>query len=95
MKPNEQQAPERIWANLFNGKWYPEEDRLLKNAEAEVEYVRADIARATQPAAAPSDSEDQSCPFCNERGFDLIGLKSHLQNGDCETFENLERLRRL
>jgi hypothetical protein len=40
------------------------------------------------------DSENRACLFCNEQGFDLIGLKSHLQKGDCEEFENLERLRR-
>lgn len=48
----------------------------------------------TSPGDAARD-EDHACPFCNERGFDLIGLKSHLQNGDCEEFEKLERLRRL
>ena len=62
-------------------------------------YVtRADIeaARALQNRIEQAgDSEDLTCLFCNEQGFDLIGLKSHLQNGDCEEFESLERLRRL
>jgi hypothetical protein len=30
------------------------------------------------------------CPFCGEDGFDLTGLKSHLQHGDCEVYEVLE-----
>lgn len=44
------------------------------------------------PGGGAEDGEGHVCPFCNEEGFDLIGLKSHLQHGDCEKFENLERL---
>jgi len=29
-------------------------------------------------------SEDITCPFCNKKGFDLIGLKYHLMMGYCE-----------
>jgi hypothetical protein len=36
-----------------------------------------------------TDSQDLACPFCQERGFDLIGLKSHLLNY-CERFDNVE-----
>ena len=36
-----------------------------------------------------------NCPFCGERGFDLVGLKSHLLNGDCEEFNKIETLTRL
>lgn len=35
------------------------------------------------------------CPFCKEFGFDLIGLKSHLLNGDCDVFNNTEDLTRI
>ena len=35
------------------------------------------------------------CPFCGESDFDLVGLKSHLQNGDCEGYENTETLVRI
>jgi hypothetical protein len=38
------------------------------------------------------------CPFCGENDFDLIGLKAHLLNGDCEAFAHtlspLEEARR-
>jgi hypothetical protein len=38
------------------------------------------------------------CPFCGEIDFDLIGLKAHLLNGDCEEFAHtlspLEEVRR-
>lgn len=27
-----------------------------------------------------------TCPFCGENDFDLVGLKAHLLNGDCESF---------
>ena len=32
------------------------------------------------------------CPFCKEKDFDLIGLKSHLQN-DCEQYRKIETLK--
>ena len=35
------------------------------------------------------------CPFCGKKDFDRIGLKSHLTNGDCETFNNTENIERL
>lgn len=28
-----------------------------------------------------------TCPFCNEKDFDLIGLKFHLTQEHCEIFE--------
>lgn len=34
-------------------------------------------------------NQDIQCPFCGERGFDLVGLKGHLQEF-CEVFDNLE-----
>ncbi len=34
------------------------------------------------------------CPFCNEDDFDLLGLKSHLLNGDCEPFNRLSLITR-
>lgn len=34
--------------------------------------------------------EDVVCPFCEEDGFDLIGLKLHFLNGWCEAFMNLD-----
>ena len=35
------------------------------------------------------------CPWCNEHDFDLMGLKSHLLNGDCEPFNHLPILTRM
>lgn len=35
-------------------------------------------------------NQSESCPFCEETGFDLIGLKSHL-NGNCKIFNDTER----
>lgn len=32
---------------------------------------------------------DVLCPFCKEEGFDLVGLKGHLQM-HCEAFDNAE-----
>lgn len=31
--------------------------------------------------------KDIKCPFCQDEGFDLIGLKDHLQMGHCDVFE--------
>ena len=33
-----------------------------------------------------------SCPFCKEHGFDMVGLKHHIMNGWCESYEDLEVL---
>jgi hypothetical protein len=40
-------------------------------------------------------NEEVFCPFCNEKGFDLIGLKSHLSNGDCELYNQTENIVRI
>jgi hypothetical protein len=32
--------------------------------------------------------EDTACPFCGEPGYDLIGLKHHLNSGWCGVFNN-------
>lgn len=42
-----------------------------------------------------ADSSDIICHFCNENNFDLVGLKSHLINGDCEVYNNTESEGRL
>ena len=36
-----------------------------------------------------------ACPFCFEGDFDQIGLKSHLLNGDCKPFNELENTQRI
>ena len=42
-------------------------------------------------------SEYVVCPFCKEKDFDLQGLKSHLEHGDCETYNtlNISNIKRL
>ena len=32
--------------------------------------------------------EDVACPFCKKNGFDLIGLKHHLENY-CEQYQGI------
>lgn len=32
------------------------------------------------------------CPFCNEKDFDLIGLKAHLLRGWCSNFNNTSQI---
>ena len=34
-------------------------------------------------------NSDVKCPFCQEGGFDLIGLKQHIINGWCEVFNDI------
>jgi hypothetical protein len=36
-----------------------------------------------------------TCPFCGEEDFDKPGLKSHLEHGDCEVWNNTERIKRM
>ena len=31
-----------------------------------------------------------NCPFCNDEGYDLSGLKDHLLHGDCEIFNKTD-----
>jgi hypothetical protein len=35
------------------------------------------------------------CPFCHEPNFDLIGLKLHLEHGDCDKYNSLPELIRI
>lgn len=30
--------------------------------------------------------DEASCPFCEEKGFDLIGLKDHIEFRPCEKY---------
>ena len=34
--------------------------------------------------------EDVVCPFCKESGFDLAGLKGHLERGLCEIYNAID-----
>lgn len=45
--------------------------------------------------AAPGTASDTACPFCGENSFDLLGLKSHLEHGDCEKYNCIDLLRRM
>ena len=47
------------------------------------------------PVEADKPTETIKCPFCNTGDFDLIGLKSHLEHGDCEEYNNTEVLNRV
>ena len=40
-------------------------------------------------------SNTMTCPFCNEKDYDIVGLKSHLSKGECEVFESIETIRSL
>jgi len=42
-----------------------------------------------------TNTKTLSCPFCGESGFDKPGLKSHLEHGDCEKYNETESLGRL
>jgi len=42
--------------------------------------------------AVTCESDDITCPFCGEEGFDKIGLKDHLINY-CEVYEQIELLK--
>ncbi len=35
-------------------------------------------------------SDDVTCPFCKDDGFDKEGLKNHLEHGDCEVYNNTD-----
>jgi hypothetical protein len=41
------------------------------------------------------EEEYIACPFCKCGDFDLIGLKSHIVNGDCVVFNEIEDIPRI
>jgi hypothetical protein len=41
------------------------------------------------------DRLENSCPFCGVADFDKPGLKSHLEHGDCEEYNNTEAIKRV
>lgn len=41
------------------------------------------------------DRVENICPFCGETDFDKPGLKSHLEHGDCEEYNNAGTIKRL
>ena len=41
------------------------------------------------------DRLENNCPFCGEGDFDKPGLKSHLEHGDCEEYNNAEVIKRI
>jgi hypothetical protein len=63
--------------------------RALKNAAPDAGATSGREVPAAAPVAAP---EDVNCPFCGNGGFDLIGLKAHLDRADCTEYEETERL---
>lgn len=32
------------------------------------------------------------CPFCGEDDFDLVGLKHHIQAGQCDAYNNTDAI---
>jgi hypothetical protein len=35
------------------------------------------------------------CPFCGEDGFDLIGLKAHLECCECNVYNSIVNVKRI
>ncbi len=64
---------------------YPHEKNVLCDGTCESQF---------QGRCVPISSIQTTitCPFCDETDFDLVGLKSHLVNGDCEAFNKIEGL---
>lgn len=42
--------------------------------------------------AKDTGESDVICPFCNEKDFDLIGLKAHLLRGWCSNFNDTSQI---
>ena len=40
-------------------------------------------------------NDELTCPFCQEHGFDAVGLKHHLTSGHCEPFNATEGIERI
>lgn len=70
-----------------------------RNEEEDVEYAKVgnvpEAGASAERISSVVRSADTVCPFCGESGFDLIGLKSHISNGDCEQYNNTENIQRV
>lgn len=38
-------------------------------------------------------ASNETCPWCGEPDYDLIGLKSHVMKGDCKPFDEIAVIR--
>ena len=43
-----------------------------------------------QNSISTKNNENIICPFCMLDGFDLIGLKSHLEHGYCDKYNKID-----
>lgn len=70
-------------------------DGTLKQAVALAN--RWDVGQCMKLERLQGITEDlpDICMFCGEKDFDPVGLKSHLLNSDCETFNKIEAVNRV
>lgn len=57
-----------------------------------IDSMQTDLTKLRTNLEAAKNEE--RCPFCNEKDFDLIGLKHHLLSGHCDNFENTKPIER-
>jgi len=79
-------------------------EKLRANLEATQTQSRCDLIGGEQghqkllcdrlQADLEAAKNEERCPFCNEKDFDLIGLKHHLLSGYCDNFENIKPIER-
>ena len=66
--------------------------RMLTAAEVESRLSETERAIVEKVLLEEPPSNDITCQFCKETEFDLIGLKAHLQRGQCSAFNEIEEL---
>jgi hypothetical protein len=54
-----------------------------------------DERKALEDATKIINDISTMCPFCKDTDFDLAGLKTHLEHGDCEVYNKTETYQRL
>ena len=74
----------RVESMEITSDWVAGFERGKDEGKKEIEAMRK-----------PKNIDDVGCPFCGDYGFDLIGLKSHYENGDCDTYTATENLKRV
>ncbi len=99
---NEQERADWLRMQLDEATSYNQsEHKRIEDLEKELEIRQRELDKA-KPVSLYKEKrmdmdEDKEkmvfqkiqCPFCEERDFDLIGLKLHLMNGHCKKYESI------
>lgn len=89
---NEVRKPREAYLHIANDNYYTAEqfaEELKREPRMAKSYLHFKEILPGDDSLRHYD--DVTCPFCNEKGFDLIGLKDHLRNY-CEDYHEIKSI---